>query len=203
MKRKHFLSLVLFLILSTSCSPQKSNASLMIIKPYEISEKELDISQTFPVPQGNIHFYEVSLLNKQDEVHTTLEYYQHGEKIKDIAWLSSAHFQEKTIKLSFAFNFNNETPKVREWFMNIEGSSYKGFEELSLNITDSSFAQINEPKKIKYNTKVPLAVWVNNLNPESTSVFFPENKKILEQLIQKNEHVYLYSVEIKGVDALQ
>lgn len=200
MKRKCFLLLLLFVIPLTSCSLQKNNTSFITVKPYELSEKESNILEIFPVPQGNIHFYEVALLNKQDEIYTTIEYYQNGQKVKDIAWLSSSHFQEKTVKLSFGqqtFNLGNETHETRQWFMHIGGNSYKGFEDLTMNITDSTFAQISEPKKIKYNTKITIAVWINNLNPESTSVLFPDNKNILEQLIQKNEHVYLYNIEIK------
>lgn len=55
-------------------------------------------------------------------------------------------------------------------------------------------------KKIKYNKKTVLAAWIKT-NKNHISALSIEDEGSRQRLIQENEHVYLFIIEIKRGDA--
>ncbi|EJV69958.1 hypothetical protein IEM_01164 [Bacillus cereus BAG6O-2] len=91
------LLFILSLLLFTSCSPLKNNEDATV-KPYKLTKEQSDILQMTPIQEGNRMFYDVTVKNNKDELHATIEYYQNGKKVKEIANIASSHFSEKKRK---------------------------------------------------------------------------------------------------------
>ncbi|MGD6891142.1 histidine kinase [Bacillus mobilis] len=189
---------IFFLLFLTSCSSLKNN-EIAIVEPYKLTEEQSSILQMTPFQEGNSMFYSVTLKNEKDEIHATIDYYQNGKKVKEIANIASSHFPEKKVKLSFLppqsqLDKDLQTPK--HWYVNIEGSSMLAPEETPPTVTSSASTTIQSAINLTYNQKTTLTAIIKT-NNETVRVPMLEEKNSIDQLLQENEHVYLFSIELK------
>lgn len=189
---------ILSLLFLTSCSPLKNN-EVSIVKPYKLTKEQSAILQMTPFQEGNSMFYSVTLKNEKDEINATIDYYQNGKKTNEIANITSSHFSKKKVKLSFLpphFQLDKDVQKQKHWYVNIEGSSMLVPEELPPSVNSSASTTIQSAINLKYNQKTPLAAIIKT-NKETIRVPILEEKTAIDQLLQENEHVYLFSIELK------
>ncbi len=69
-------------------------------------------------------------------------------------------------------------------------------EELPPSVNSSASTTIQSAINLKYNQKKPLAAIIKT-NKETVRVPMLEEKKAIDQLLQENEHIYLFSIELK------
>ncbi|WP_144614323.1 histidine kinase [Bacillus cereus] len=189
---------ILFLLFLTGCSPLKNN-EFAVVEPYKLTEEQSSILQMTPFQEGNSMFYNVTLKNEKDEIHATLDYYQNGKKVKEIANIASSHFPEKKVKLSFLppqSQLDKDVQTQKHWYVNIEGSSMLVPEETPPIVTSSASTTIQSAINLKYNQKTTLAAIIKT-NNETVRVPMLEEKNSIDQLLQENEHVYLFNIELK------
>lgn len=176
---------------------------MTVIKPYQFTAQEEELLRFTPIEQGSIQMYEVIIPNKQDEIRMTVEHYHKGTKVEDINSFSSSQFENETVKLSFgqqSFQYENDTREAVQWFINTSSASMKYVDESLPKWSVSGFTSIEEEKKIKYNEKVVLSAWISTDKENSISAIPPEDEESTEELIARNEHVYLFVIEIKSGD---
>ncbi|EOP51605.1 hypothetical protein IIW_02360 [Bacillus cereus VD136] len=203
MKKTLLLSIILLITSLSSCGVQQNVNSYTTVKPYNLSKKETALLQLLPLQQGHVSFYEVTIPHKQAEIFTNIEYYQNGEKVKDMGEFSSSDFKDKKIRLSVGQQtFQHANNETWQWFMGIDGGSMTTSENSLPDINGSTFEEINSSQKIKYNKKTVLAAWVKT-NTNHISALSIENEESRQRLIQENEHVYLFSIEIRRGDTSQ
>ncbi|WP_243523611.1 hypothetical protein [Bacillus pseudomycoides] len=203
MKKTLLLSIILLIAFLTSCGVQQNTDSYTTAKPYKLSEKETALLQLLPLQQGHVSFYELIIPHKQAEVFTNIEYYQNGEKIKDMAVFSSADFKDKKLRLAVGQQiFQHTNNETWQWFIGIDDSSMTASENSLPNINGSAFKEISSPIKIKYNTRTVLAAWIK-ANKNHISALSIDDESSRQRLIRENEHVYLFSIEIKRGDTSQ
>ncbi|PEA53632.1 hypothetical protein CON64_17455 [Bacillus pseudomycoides] len=196
-------SFSLFFLLVTFFISGCTNNTYSSVQPYKLTKQEEEIVNLSPIQQSYIHIFEVKLPNNQDAIRATLEYYKDGKKVKDIGAFSASHFENKKVKLSFGqqeFQYESGTREIQQWFINISGRSYKMFEDSLPEKNGSFFVPIREKKKMKYNEKIILGAWVFNTNKTVMSSNSLEDDRSIQHLIQENEHVYTYCIEIKSSD---
>ncbi|MHC2831552.1 histidine kinase [Bacillus sp. F9_6S_D1_P_5] len=189
---------ILFLLFLTGCSPLKNN-EFAVVEPYKLTEKQSSILQMTPFQEGNSMFYNVTLKNEKDEIHATLDYYQNGKKVKEIANIASSHFPEKKVKLSFLppqSQLDKDVQTQKHWYVNIGGSSMLVPEETPPIVTSSTSTTIQSAINLTYNQKTTLTAIIKT-NNETVRVPMLEEKNSIEKLLQENEHVYLFSIELK------
>ncbi|WP_433772418.1 histidine kinase [Bacillus wiedmannii] len=192
------LLLLLSLLFLTSCSPLKNNEGA-VVKPYKLTKEQSDILQMTPIQEGNSMFYNVTLKNDKDEINATIEYYQNGKKVKEIANIAASHFLEKKIRLSFIsphFQLNNDIHGKGQWYMNIDGGSTLVPEEAPQSVNSSATTTIQSTKNLRYNQKTILAAVIQT-NKETVSVPTIDEKSGIDLLLKENEHVYIFSIELK------
>ncbi|WBO89851.1 histidine kinase [Bacillus tropicus] len=192
------LLLILSLLLLTSCSPLKNN-EVAIIEPYKLTKEQTSILQMTPFQEGNSMFYNITLKNDKDEIHATIDYYQNGKKTKEIAYIATSHFSKKKVKISFIppyFQFDKGIQETSQWFMSIEGGSTLVPEEAPPIVNSSASTTIQSAINLKYNQKTTVAAIIKT-NNETSRVPILEEKTAIDQLLQENEHVYLFSIELK------
>ncbi|MES5865496.1 histidine kinase [Bacillus cereus group sp. RP32] len=192
------LLLTLSLLFLTSCNPLKNN-EVAIVEPYKLTEEQSSILQMTPFQEGSSMFYNVTLKNKQDEIHATIDYYQNGKKTNEIANIATSHFPKKKVKLSFLppqSQLDKDVQAQKHWYVNIEGSSMLVPEETPPNINSSTSTTIQSAINLTYNQKTTLAAIIKT-NNETVRVLMFEEKNSIDQLLQENEHVYLFSIELK------
>ncbi|WP_459500078.1 hypothetical protein [Bacillus sp. C1] len=203
MKKTLFLSTILLLIFLNSCNFHQNEKTYPIVKPYRLSEQESTILQLLPLQQGHVSFYEITIPHKQTEVFTNMEYFQNGEKVKDIAEFSSINFKDKKIRLAVGQQiFHHANNEIWQWFIGIDSSSMTTSENSLPNMNGSAFKEISSPIKIQYNTKTVLAAWIKT-NKNHLPALSIEDENALQRLIQENEHVYLFTIELKKGSASQ
>ncbi|MCU5459709.1 histidine kinase [Bacillus cereus] len=188
----------LFLLFLTSCSPLINN-EVAIVEPYKLTEEQSSILQMTPFPEGNSIFYNVTLKNEKDEIHATIDYYQNGKKTNEIVNIATSHFPKKKVKLSFLppqSQIDKDLQMQNHWYVNIEGSSMLAPEEAPPSINSSATTTIQSSINVKYNQKTTLVAIIKT-NKETVRVPMLEEKTAIEQLLQENEHVYLFSIELK------
>ena len=169
---------ILCLLLLTSCSQIKNN-EVAIVEPYKLTKEQASILQMTPFQEGNSIFYNVTLKNDKDEINATIDYYNNGKKTKEIANIATSHFSKKKVKLSFLpphFQFD------------------KDIQEKSVN--SSATTTIQSIKNLKYNQKTTLAAVIQT-SQETVSVPTIDEEKGIDLLLKENEHVYLFSIELK------
>lgn len=189
---------ILFLLFLTSCSPLKHN-EIAIVEPYKLTEEQSSILQMTPFQEGNSMFYSVTLKNEKDEIHATIDYYQNGKKTNEIVNTATSHFPKKKVKLSFLppqSQLDKDTQAPKHWYVNIEGSSMLVPEEAPPSINSSASTTLQSPIDLKYNQKTTLAAIIKT-NKETVRIPMLEEKTAIDQLLQENEHVYLFSIELK------
>ncbi|KAB2460649.1 histidine kinase [Bacillus sp. CH126_4D] len=190
--------LAILLLFLTSCSPLKDN-EVASVKPYKLTKEQSDILQMTPIGEGNRMFYNVTLKNEKDEIHATIDYYQNGKKVKEIANIASSHFPEKKVKLSFLppqSQLDKDAQTQKHWYVNIEGSSMLSPEETPSVVTSSASTTIQSAINLTYNQKTTLTAIIKT-NNETVKVPLLEEKNTIDQLLQENEHFYLFSIELK------
>ncbi|MEN1934170.1 hypothetical protein AAIE21_00865 [Paenibacillus sp. 102] len=203
MKKVLLLSIILSITFLSSCGVQQKIDSSTTVKPYQLSEKETALLQLLPLQQEHVSFYEVTIPHEQAEIFTTIEYYQNGEKIKDIARLSSSDFKDEKIKLAVGQQiFQHTNNETWQWFIGIDGGSMTASEDGLPNINGSAFEEISNTQNIKYNKRTVLAAWIKT-NKNHISALSIEDEESRQRLLRENEHVYLVSIEIKRGDASQ
>ncbi|MGE7860128.1 histidine kinase [Bacillus mobilis] len=189
---------ILFLLFLTSCSPLKHN-EIAIVEPYKLTEEQSSILQMTPFQEGNSMFYSVTLKNEKDEIHATIDYYQNGKKTNEIVNTATSHFPKKKVKLSFLppqSQLDKDIQAPKHWYVNIEGSSMLVPEEAPPSINSSASTTLQSPINLKYNQKTTLAAIIKT-NKEAVRIPMLEEKTAIDQLLQENEHVYLFSIELK------
>lgn len=189
---------IFFLLFLTSCNPLKNN-EVAIVEPYKLTEEQSSILKMTPFREGNSMFYNVTLKNEKDEIHATIDYYQNGKKTKEIAYIATSHFSKKKVKLSFLqshFQFDKAIQEKGQWYMSIEGGSTLAPQEDSLGINSSATTTIQSTKNLKYNQKTILAAVIQT-NKETVSVPTIDEDSGIDMLLKENEHVYLFSIELK------
>ncbi|MFE9077457.1 histidine kinase [Bacillus mobilis] len=189
---------ILFLLFLTSCSPLKHN-EIAIVEPYKLTEEQSSILQMTPFQEGNSMFYSVTLKNEKDEIHATIDYYQNGKKTNEIVNTATSHFPKKKVKLSFLppqSPLDKDIQAPKHWYVNIEGSSMLVPEEAPPSINSSASTTLQSPINLKYNQKTILAAIIKT-NKETVRIPMLEEKTAIDQLLQENEHVYLFSIELK------
>ncbi|MDR4983728.1 histidine kinase [Bacillus cereus] len=192
------LLFILSFLLLTSCSPLKNDEGASV-EPYKLTKDQSSILQMTPIQEGNSMFYNVTLINDKDEINATIDYYQNGKKEKEIAHIATSYFQKKKVKLSFIpphFQFDKDVQEKKYWYVNIEGSSMLVPEEASPSVNSSSSTSIQSVINLKYNHKTTLAAIIKT-NKETVRVPMLDEKTAIDQLLQENEHVYLFSIELK------
>ncbi|MBK5434032.1 histidine kinase [Bacillus sp. TH25] len=192
------LLFTLSLLLLTSCSPLKNNEGATV-KPYRLTKEQSDILQMTPIGEGNRMFYDVTIKNNKDELNAVIEYYQNGTKMKEIANISSSHFLEKKIRLSFIaphFQFDKDALEKGQWYINIEGGSTLVPEEAPPNVNSSATTTIQSTKSVKYNQKTILAAVIKT-SKDTVIVPTIDEEPSIALLLKENEHVYLFSIELK------
>ncbi|HDR7516857.1 histidine kinase [Bacillus mobilis] len=189
---------ILFLLFLTSCSPLKNN-EIAIVEPYKLTEEQSSILQMTPFQEGNSMFYSVTLKNEKDEIHATIDYYQNGKKTNEIVNTATSHFPKKKVKLSFLppqSQLDKDIQAQKHWYVNIEGSFMLVPEEAPPSINSSASTTLQSAINLKYNQKTTLAAIIKT-NKETVRVPILEEKTAIDQLLQENEHVYLFSIELK------
>ncbi|OOR28129.1 histidine kinase [Bacillus mycoides] len=192
------LLFILSLLLFTSCSPLKNNEDATV-KPYKLTKEQSDILQMTPIQEGNRIFYDVTVKNNKDELHATIEYYQNGKKVKEIANIASSHFLKNKIRLSFIppyFQFDKDVQEKGQWYINIEGGSTLVPAVAPPSINSSATTTIQSTKNVKYNQKTILAAVIKT-SKDTLSVPTIDEEPGIELLLKENEHVYLFSIELK------
>lgn len=192
------LLLLLSLLFLTSCSPLKNNEGA-IVKPYKLTKEQSDILQMTPISEENRMFYDFTIKNNKDELHATIEYYQNGKKVKEIANIAASHFLEKKIRLSFIaphFQLNKDIHGKGQWYINIDGGSTLVPEEAPQSLNSSATTTIQSAKNVRYNQKTILAAVIQT-NKETVSIPTIDEKSGIDLLLKENEHVYLFSIELK------
>ncbi|WP_342715303.1 histidine kinase [Bacillus paramycoides] len=192
------LLLTLSLLFLTNCNPLKNN-EVAIVEPYKLTEEQSSILQMTPFQEGGSMFYNVTLKNKQDEIHATIDYYQNGKKTNEIANITTSRFPKKKVKLSFLppqSQLDKDVQAQKHWYVNIESSSMLVPEETPPNINSSTSTTIQSAINLTYNQKTTLAAIIKT-NNETVRVLMLEEKNSIDQLLQENEHVYLFSIELK------
>ncbi|KAB2439529.1 histidine kinase [Bacillus luti] len=194
------LLFIFSLLLFTSCNPLK-NSEGSTVKPHKLTKEQSDILQMTPIGDGNRMFYDVTIKNNKDELQASIEYYQSGKKVKEIANIASSSFLEKKIRLSFIapnFQVNNNTDGKGQWYININGGSTLVPEEEPPSVNSSATTTIQSAKSLKYNQKTILAAVIQSSN-ETISVPTIDEETGIDALLKENEHVYLFSIELKKV----
>jgi len=189
---------ILFLLFLTSCNPLKNN-EVAIVEPYKLTEEQSSILKMTPFREGNSMFYNVTLKNEKDEIHATIDYYQNGKKTKEITYIATSHFSKKKVKLSFIpphFQFDKDIQEKGQWYMNIDGGSTLVPQESLLGINSSATTTIQSTKNLKYNQKTILAAVIQT-KKETVSVPTIDEDSSIDILLKENEHVYLFSIELK------
>ncbi|MBE7101528.1 histidine kinase [Bacillus cereus] len=192
------LLFTLSLLLLTSCSPLKNNEGATV-KPYKLTKEQSDILQMTPIGEENRMFYDVTIKNNKDELNAVIEYYQNGTKMKEIANIASSHFLEKKIRLSFIaphFQLDKDVLEKGQWYINIEGGSTLVSEETPPNVNSSVTTTIQSTKNVKYNQKTILAAVIKT-SKDTVIVPTIDEEPSIELLLKENEHVYLFSIELK------
>ncbi|MGE6594976.1 histidine kinase [Bacillus proteolyticus] len=192
------LLFILSLLLFTSCSSLKNNEGATV-KPYKLTKEQSDILQMTPIGEGNRMFYNVTIKNNKDELHATIDYYQNGKKVKEIANIASSHFSEKNIRLSCIaphLQFDKDVQEKGQWYINIDGGSTLVPEESPPIVNSSATTTIQSTKNVKYNQKTILAAVIPT-NKETISVPTIDEETGIDLLLKENEHVYLFSIELK------
>ena len=108
-------------------------------------------------------------------------------------------FSKKKVKLSFLpphFQFDKDIQEKRQWYMNIEGASTLVHEEAPPSVNSSATTTIQSIKNLKYNQKTILAAVIQT-SKETVSVPTIDEDKGIDLLLKENEHVYLFSIELK------
>ncbi|GAB6442327.1 MULTISPECIES: histidine kinase [Bacillus] len=189
---------ILFLLFLTSCSPLRNN-EIAIVEPYKLTEEQSSILQMTPFQEGNSMFYSVTLKNEKDEIHAKIDYYQNGKKTNEIVNTATSHFQKKKVRLSFLppqSQLDKDIQAQNHWYVNIEGSSMLVPEEAPPSINSSASTTLQSAINLKYNQKTTLAAIIKT-NKETVRVPMLEETTAIDQLLQENEHVYLFSIELK------
>ncbi|MGH0592163.1 histidine kinase [Bacillus pretiosus] len=189
---------ILFLLFLTSCGSLKNNADA-IVEPYKLTEEQSSILQMTPFQEGDSMFYNVTLKNEKDEIHATIDYYQNGKKTNVIASIATSHFPKKKVKLSFLppqSQLDKDVQVQKHWYVNIEGSSMLAPEEAPPIVNSSTSTTLQSAINLTYNQKTTLAAIIKT-NKETVRVPMLEEKTAIDQLLQENEHVYLFSIELK------
>ncbi|KKZ98849.1 hypothetical protein [Bacillus wiedmannii] len=192
------LLLIFSLLFLKSCSPLKNNADA-IVEPYKLTEEQSSILQMTPFQEGDSMFYSVTLKNEKDKIHAIIDYYQNGKKTNVIANIATSHFQEKKVKLSFLppqSQLDKDVQVQKHWYVNIEGSSMLAPEEAPPIINSSTSTTLQSAINLTYNQKTTLAAIIKT-NKETVRIPMLEEKTAIDQLLQENEHVYLFSIELK------
>lgn len=192
------LLFILSLLFLTSCNSLKNNEGATV-KPYKLTKEQSDILQMTPIDEGNRMFYDVTIKNNKDELQATIEYYQNGKKVKEIANLSSSYFSEKKIRLSFIapyFQSNKDIQGKGQWYINIDGGSTLVPEEAPPSVNSSATTTIQSIKNLKYNQKTILAALIQT-SKETISIPTIDEETGIDLLLKENEHVYLFSIELK------
>jgi hypothetical protein len=192
------LLFILSLLFLTSCSSLKNN-KIATVQPYQLTKEQSSILQMTPIQEGNIMLYNIAIQNNTDEIHVLIEYYQNGTKVRDIANIASSHFQKKQIKLSFVqpnFQFEKNVQEKNQWYVNIEGSSMFAPENTPPSVNSSASTTIQSTKNLQYNQKIILAAIIKT-NKENVRIPSLDEETAINQLLQENEHVYLFSIELK------
>lgn len=86
--------------------------------------------------------------------------------------------------------------KKRQWYLNIEGGSTLVPEEAPPSVNSSATTTIQSIKNLKYNQKTTLAAVIQT-SQETVSVPTIDEEKGIDLLLKENEHVYLFSIELK------
>lgn len=152
-----------------------------------------------PFQEGDSMFYNVTLKNEKDEIHATIDYYQNGKKTNVIANIATSHFPKKKVKLSFLppqSQLDKDVQVQKHWYVNIEGSSMLAPEEAPPIVNSSTSTTLQSAINLTYNQKTTLAAIIKT-NKETVRVPMLEEKTAIDQLLQENEHVYLFSIELK------
>ncbi len=189
---------ILFLLFLTSCSSLKNNADA-IVEPYKLTEEQSSILQLTPFQEGDSMFYNVTLKNEKDEIHATIDYYQNGKKTNVIANMATSHFPKKKVKLSFLppqSQLDKDVQVQKHWYVNIEGSSMLAPEEAPPIVNSSTSTTLQSAINLTYNQKTTLAAIIKT-NKETVRVPMLQEETAIDQLLQENEHVYLFSIELK------
>ncbi|MDM8361609.1 histidine kinase [Bacillus thuringiensis] len=189
---------ILCLLLLTSCSQIKNN-EVAIVEPYKLTKEQASILQMTPFQEGNSMFYNITLKNDKDELNATIDYYNNGKKTKEIAYIATSHFLEKKIKLSFISpypHFNEDVQEKGQWYININGGSTLVPEEAPPSVNSSATTTIQSIKNLKYNQKTILAAVIQT-SKETVSVPIIDEETGIDLLLKENEHVYLFSIELK------
>ncbi|EEK77841.1 hypothetical protein [Bacillus cereus] len=194
------LLFIFSLLLFTSCNPLK-NSEGSTVKPHKLTKEQSDILQMTPIGEGNRMFYDVTIKNNKDELQATIEYYQNGKKVKEIANIAASFFVEQKIKLSFIapnLQFNNNIHEKGQWYINIDGGSTLIPEDEPPNVNSSATTTIQSAKSLRYNQKTILAAVIQS-SKETVSVNAIDEETGIDALLKENEHVYLFSIELKKV----
>lgn len=194
------LLFILSLLLFTSCNPLKNNEG-STVKPHKLTKEQSDILQMTPIGEGNRMFYDVTIKNNKDELQAKIEYYQNGKKVKEIANIAASYFVEKKIKLSFIapnLQLNNNIHGKGQWYINIDGGSRLVPEDEPPNVNSSATTTIQSAKGLRYNQKTILAAVIQS-SKETVSVNAIDEETGIDALLKENEHVYLFSIELKKV----
>ncbi|AXK19583.1 histidine kinase [Bacillus toyonensis] len=189
---------ILSLLFFTSCNQIKNN-EVASVEAYKLTKEQSSILQMTPIQEGNSMFYNVTLNNDKDEINATIDYYQNGKKVKEITNIASSHFLEKKIKLSFIpphFQFDKDVEEKGQWYINIDGGSTLAPEEAPLGVNSSVTTTIQSAKNLRYNQKTILATVIQT-SKETVSVPTIDEETGIDLLLKENEHVYLFSIELK------
>lgn len=122
-----------------------------------------------------------------------------AKKTNEIANITTSHFPKKKVKLSFIppqFQSDKEAQEKKHWYVNVEDSSMLVPEEASPIVNSSASTTIQSSLNLKYNQKMTLAAIIKT-NNETLRIPMLEEKTAIDQLLQENEHVYLFSIELK------
>ncbi|MFK4432918.1 hypothetical protein ABH962_004293 [Bacillus sp. RC54] len=84
----------------------------------------------------------------------------------------------------------------KHWYVNIEGSSMLAPEEAPPIVNSSTSTTLQSAINLTYNQKTTLAAIIKT-NKETVRIPMLEEKTAIDQLLQENEHVYLFSIELK------
>ena len=194
------LLFILSLLLFTS-KKKKKNSEGSTVKPHKLTKEQSDILQMTPIGEGNRMFYDVTIKNNKDELQAKIEYYQNGKKVKEIANIAASYFVEKKIKLSFIapnLQLNNNIHGKGQWYINIDGGSTLVPEDEPPNVNSSATTTIQSAKSLRYNQKTILAAVIQS-SKETVSVNAIDEETGIDALLKENEHVYLFSIELKKV----
>lgn len=192
---KCFISLIIVLSLLTGCTKPVTNDYSITIKPYSLTEKEINLISRTGVK--NIEFFTLNgNLGKGEDLEFVVEVYENGKLTENV--FSTNNPVKKTYKnelISFAVGEKQSNNNQINLLIGSDGSLYTGVHENKM--TSYGFQTIISDKiTLKKDSPAYLAAWFGTTKNSLTGLSSKNGE--LPEGLDKIELVYLFKVVLKS-----